>query len=233
MTDEELIKKYQKYKQKRIMVIMMLIFIGIIAILGFFLMSKDKQPSEPEKPSEEVKIDTNPPILELSKEEDSIIVGDTIDYPSYIKTATDDIDGDLLDSVKYNKINTKEEGDFDIVYYVFDSSNNLTQQTLKITINPKPEPEVIEEPEEQPKKEENKDNSSQQQSNNNSNTNNSTKEQQKQEPTVKYFMFTDGYTMTNVVEECAKELKGSGRPGTCEPITDDNGIYLGMKLILK
>ena len=52
-----------------------------------------------------------------------------------------------------------------------------------------------------------------------------------QKPSPKYFLFEDGYTINNVVDACAKELKSYGGSGRCEPITNENGIYLGMKLL--
>ena len=50
------------------------------------------------------------------------------------------------------------------------------------------------------------------------------------EKIVKYFLFKDGYTMLNVSEVCAAELKKTNRTGICSPIQDENGIYLGMML---
>ena len=47
---------------------------------------------------------------------------------------------------------------------------------------------------------------------------------------IKYFLFKDGYTMQNVSEACATELKKTNRTGICSPIQDEDGIYLGMKL---
>ena len=43
-------------------------------------------------------------------------------------------------------------------------------------------------------------------------------------------MFKDGYTMMNVAEKCADELKKTNRKGMCSPLQDENGIYIGMKL---
>lgn len=51
-------------------------------------------------------------------------------------------------------------------------------------------------------------------------------------PVIQDFLFNDGYTMDTVTGACAAALSSSGRSGTCQPIQDANGIYLGMRLIL-
>jgi len=225
MNDDELLIKYKSYKKKRniIIVIISLLLILVILVLSSFSKKEDTNIPTIEKPQEEIKNDEISPVLELEKENDEIEVNTKIDYKKYIKTATDNIDGDLLDQVKYNQIDTSKIGDYEIVYYVFDSSNNMTQKILKITIFEKEEEQSVPEIPKQPSEEKN-------------NTSTPPKKEnpkpEVKEPTVKYFMFTDGYTMGNVVEVCAEELKKSGRSGRCLPITDEKGIYLGMKLEL-
>ncbi len=225
MNDDELLIKYKSYKKKRniIIVIISLLLILVILILSSFPKREENHIIPIENSQAEVKNDEISPVLELEKEIDKIEINTKIDYKKYIKTASDDTDGDLLDQVKYNQIDTSKIGDYEIVYYVFDSSNNMTQKILKITIFEKEEEKV--EPEEPKQPSEEKSNASTPPKKENP-------KQEVKEPTVKYFMFTDGYTMGNVVEVCAEELKKSGRSGRCLPITDDKGIYLGMKLEL-
>ena len=50
-------------------------------------------------------------------------------------------------------------------------------------------------------------------------------------PSNRDFLFVDGYTMDNVGSVCFSALQGSGYAGSCTPIKDANGIYIGMRLI--
>ena len=87
----------------------------------------------------------------------------------------------------------------------------MSKAILKVTINEEEKKEEpIEENKETTPKEESKPNQTTPSKENNSS-------QSKPKPSTKYFLFTDGYTMNNVVDACAK----------------DNGIYLGMKLEFK
>lgn len=231
MSDDELLVLYRKYKKRKFIIISILV---IIAIIVLFIVGHHNNSQQSEMKSRENKKDKKPPILELTTTKTEIEVGNDFDYKSYIKFANDNVDGNIIDKVKYSKINVSKQGTSKVVYYVFDSSNNMTQQILKVrVVNTKSKrnndnshisenKEVIaqkpkEEAEKQPQKENNK---------NEQKTNNA-------EPIIKYFMFSDGYTMDNVVEECAKQLRSSGRSGECQPIQDETGIYLGMKLTLK
>lgn len=51
--------------------------------------------------------------------------------------------------------------------------------------------------------------------------------------TSKSYLFTDGYTISNVAQVCQADLLASGRGGSCHPITDEHGIYIGMELRLQ
>ncbi len=223
MSDEELLNKYKSYKKKRNTII---IIISLLLVLSLLIVSNfpkgDKNILEtPKTHPEEVKKDEISPVLELEKYLDKIEVNDEIDYKKYIKVASDDVDGDITNKVEFNKIDTSQIGTYDIVYYVFDSSNNMTQKTLQMNIIQKQEQVVEETP---IRKEEQSTKPTQPSIDN--------PKQETKEPITRYFMFKDGYTIGNVVEVCAEELKKSNRSGRCLPITDEKGIYLGMKLEL-
>ena len=66
----------------------------------------------------------------------------------------------------------------------------------------------------------------------------STQSQKKQSTTQsstvyknKDFLFTDGYTMENVADAAYAYLKASGRAGSCIPIKNSEGVYLGMRVV--
>lgn len=135
-----------------------------------------------------------------------------------------------------------KEGNYEINIIATDSSGNKSEKKSTITVYKK---EVIKETP-VAKQESNSNPSSKKEESkpsNNNNTSNNTpapkpetppKEETPNNPStekiVKYFLFKDGYTMLNVSEICAAELKKTNRTGICSPIQDENGIYLGMKL---
>ena len=246
MTDEQLLAKYRKYKKKRNIIIISILLIVIISVFIFLSISNTSS-KEDEKPKEitnipEVK-DEIAPEIKLSTNSIEITEGGDIDYLKYIESVIDDKDGDLLENIIYEEIDTSKIGEQKIIYTVSDSSGNTSQEVIIVNIKKKEEPvsppkeNTFSNKVETPKKEESKP------STNNNNTSNNTASPQPETPPqeetpsnpsnekiVKYFLFKDGYTMLNVSEVCAAELKKTNRTGICSPIQDENGIYLGMKL---
>lgn len=47
----------------------------------------------------------------------------------------------------------------------------------------------------------------------------------------KDFLFKDGYTMENVSDAAYAYLKASGKPGSCVPLKNSEGIYIGMRVV--
>lgn len=235
MNDEELLLKYKKYIKKRNLIIIISLLFVCFLIFGilYYLSLQEKHPKDIPIQNEVIEQkDDEAPILELTDAEIKIEVNSELDYKSFIKSVIDKEDGDLKDKVQYSKIDTSKIGEYKILYYVFDSSNNDSQAFLKVIIEDVPkeiQPEIKEEPVVSPPKIENNNNSSKQEKEESKPQQNTTVPSQK--PSTKYFLFEEGYTINNVVDACAKELKSYGGSGRCEPITDENGIYLGMKLI--
>lgn len=60
---------------------------------------------------------------------------------------------------------------------------------------------------------------------------NENKENTKVKLVNKDFLFTDGYTMDNVTQAAQDYLKSSGASGECIPIKDEEGVYIGMRVI--
>ena len=52
-----------------------------------------------------------------------------------------------------------------------------------------------------------------------------------EKPANKDFLFTDGYTMENVTQAAQDYLKSYDFSGECVPIKDNEGVYLGMRVI--
>lgn len=63
-----------------------------------------------------------------------------------------------------------------------------------------------------------------------------TKKAQPQKTSKEYknkdFLFSDGYTMSTVSDAAYNYLKESGKSGECIPIKDDEGLYIGMRVII-
>ncbi len=53
----------------------------------------------------------------------------------------------------------------------------------------------------------------------------------KEKPVNKDFLFSDGYTMENVTEVALDYLKSQNYSGECIPIQDEDGVYLGMRVV--
>lgn len=247
MSDEELLIKYHEYKRKRMIIIsiIVLFFILIAGLILYFHFNNTSSTELEEKPKEEVIVkDEEAPIIKLKIEELELTKGDDINYIDYVESVIDKVDGNLIDELKYEEIDTSIVGEQSIVYSVNDKSGNTSQAILKVIVKEKEEPENQENIPEN-NSTENRQNPPKVESNQKNNTTNTTpKEEPKQtqpvqEPSkndnnsgkiIKYFLFSDGYTMMNVADACASELKKTNRTGMCSPIQDENGIYLGMKL---
>lgn len=101
-------------------------------------------------------------------------------------------------------------------------SNELVETTKEI-----PKTKEIQNTKESEKKTNDKKNNS----NNKSSSNSKKNTNQKNKPPNKDFLFTDGYNMNNVSQAAYEYLNSSGFAGECRPIKDDDGIYLGMRVI--
>lgn len=248
MSDEELLLKYRKYKKKRFIIIggITFLLILIFSVILYFHFNNTSSTEPKVNSKEDVVIkDEDAPIIKLKIKEIEIMKGDDINYKDYIESVEDKIDGNLIEEVQYEMIDTSIVGEHSIIYSVSDKAGNTSQAILKVII--KETEEQVDTNNSKTGSTENKSNSIKNDSDNkNSESKSSQKEEQnsqtpKQEETtkndnntsekiVKYFLFSDGYTMLNVSDACATELKKINRTGMCSPIQDENGIYLGMKL---
>lgn len=248
MSDEELLLKYRKYKKKMFIIIggITFLLILILSVILYFHFNNTSSTEPKVNSKEDVVIkDEDAPIIKLKIKEIEIMKGDDINYKDYIESVEDKIDGNLIEEVRYEMIDTSIVGEHSIIYSVSDKAGNTSQAILKVII--KETEEQVDTNNSKTSSTENKSNSIKKDSDNkNSESKPSQKEEQnsqtpKQEETtkndnntsekiVKYFLFSDGYTMLNVSDACATELKKINRTGMCSPIQDENGIYLGMKL---
>lgn len=244
MNDEELLTMYRRYKKKRLIILLIiltiLLMISMFMFLNFNNTSSNSNSQNNQSLDEEK--DEISPIIKLKVDTIEIMKGGDIDYLSYVESVEDNEDGNLINKLKYEKIDTNKVGEYSIVYHVTDKAGNTSQEVIKVIIR---EPEIVQEPNEtdkgdelqkQPENNNSKPNNSgsnnQEETNQNQTNNNLVVEEpnNNSEKIVKYFLFSDGYTISNVADACATELKKLNRTGICSPLKDENGIYLGMKL---
>jgi len=74
------------------------------------------------------------PVLTLKTDRIQIPLDSSFTYLSYISSATDIHDGDLIKQVSYNTIDTHMIGSQDIVYKVKNSQNQVVSKVLKVDV---------------------------------------------------------------------------------------------------
>lgn len=93
---------------------------------------------EKEKYEEMLKSDEVAPILILTQDKLIMYQGDEINYKSFIKEASDNLEGNLIEKVKYNELDVNKIGEFVVSYEVSDKALNTTKIDLQVIIKEKP-----------------------------------------------------------------------------------------------
>ena len=157
---------------------------------------------------------------------------DHLDPMKYIETVTDEYDGDLLDKLQV-KVSDETNGQQEVVYSVFDSSNNKAEEILLVRWHiPTPVPTTPPKPVKTPAV-----NSKQEKKSSNSTTSNSKPTPKPSEPRTsaerkkgsKTFWFKDGYTIDTAYDACV--VAGSShRKYSCTPQKNSEGLYVSYLL---
>ena len=138
------------------------------------------------------------------------------------KNLTDNSEQELIEINIINEVKTNET-----------TTSNVIDNT-KVKEKQEEQKKTNETPKEETKKEETKEEKSKQETTKKENTQNTTSKENKntsQKPSNKDFLFTDGYTMENVTQAAQDYLKSYSYGGECIPIKDNEGVYLGMRVI--
>ncbi len=93
---------------------------------------------EKEKYEEMLKSDEVAPILILTQDKLVMYQEDAINYKSFIKEASDNLEGNLIERVKYNELDVNKIGEFVVSYEVSDKALNTTKIDLQVIIKEKP-----------------------------------------------------------------------------------------------
>ena len=143
-------------------------------------------------------------------------------YAKY-KQSSNYIDNSIQEETETNIINeniTKEENNTTV------EENTEKQDKVDETPKENTNKEAKEENKKQETKEENKEKTQ------TTTVSDEKKEKNtKEKPANKDFLFTDGYTMDNVTQAAQDYLKSYDFSGECVPIKDNEGVYLGMRVI--
>ncbi|MBP3920135.1 MAG: DUF5011 domain-containing protein [Bacilli bacterium] len=90
------------------------------------------------KYEEMLKSDEIAPVLILTQDKITMYQGDELNYKSFIKEASDNLEGDLTEKVKYQEIDVNKVGEYTIEYEISDTASNTTKAELQVIIKEKP-----------------------------------------------------------------------------------------------
>ncbi len=102
------------------------------------LKAEKEAKAEQEKQIEILKNDEVAPILILKQDKITVYQGDEINYTSFIKEASDNLEGDLTEKVTYEKIDTSKVGEYFLEYEVSDTASNITKARIQIIVKEQP-----------------------------------------------------------------------------------------------
>lgn len=163
-------------------------------------------------------VDTQAPVITLNTHDITLTKGeDVFAAEAYIVNASDNVDGDITDQIH---IDVKDDQiDQTVVYSARDSSGNESTEKLELHWKDPPEPEVvyIETPV---------------YINESTSTGSGAMEStivNENNHGTQNFMFADGYDLDSGYSACAATMSAIGQ-GTCIPLTNDQGLYIGYQL---
>lgn len=90
------------------------------------------------KYEEMLKSDEIAPVLILTQDKITMYQGDELNYKSFIKEASDNLEGNLTEKVKYQEIDVNKVGEYTIEYEISDTASNTTKAELQVIVKEKP-----------------------------------------------------------------------------------------------
>lgn len=202
-------------------------------------------------------VDSVKPVIKVKDDSLTFEVGEMKGINNYYSVSDNyDASKDIKVKVKnIDKLNKNKTGTYKLVIKAWDTSGNTASKKLTVIIkDTKKEQEEKQKEEERKKEEEEKQREAERQqqqqqsqqtqapsTNTNSNVSNSpatsnssaqTQQPSSSTPVTRDYLFSQGYDMSSAPSACQTALMASGRSGSCTPLQDSNGIYLGMRLVL-
>lgn len=197
-------------------------------------------------------VDSVKPVIKVKDDSLTFEVGEMKGINNYYSVSDNyDASKDIKVKVKnIDKLNKNKTGTYKLVIKAWDTSGNTASKKLTVIIkDTKKEQEEKQKEEEEETQREAERQQQQQQSQQtqapSTNTNNSvsnspatsnssaqTQQPSSSTPVTRDYLFSQGYDMSSAPSACQSALMASGRSGSCTPLQDSNGIYLGMRLVL-
>ena len=198
-------------------------------------------------------VDSVKPVIKVKGDSLTFEVGEMKGINNYYSVSDNyDASKDIKVKIKnIDKLNKNKAGTYKLVIKAWDTSGNTASKKLTVIIkDTKKEQEEKQKEEEEEKQREAERQQQQQQStqqsqapstNTNNNVSNSpatsnssaqTQQPISSTPVTRDYLFSQGYDMSSAPSACQSALMASGRSGSCTPLQDSNGIYLGMRLVL-
>lgn len=189
-------------------------------------------------------VDSVKPVINVKDDSLTFEVGEMKGINNYYSVSDNyDASKDIKVKVKnIDKLNKNKTGTYKLVIKALDTSGNTASKKLTVIIK-----DTKKEQEEKQKEEESQQQQQQSQQTQapSTNTNNSvsnspatsnssaqTQQPSSSTPVTRDYLFSQGYDMSSAPSACQSALMASGRSGSCTPLQDSNGIYLGMRLVL-
>ena len=194
-------------------------------------------------------VDSVKPVIKVKDDSLTFEVGKMKGINNYYSVSDNyDASKDIKVKVKnIDKLNKNKTGTYKLVIKAWDTSGNTASKKLTVIIKDtkkEQEEKQKEEEEEKQREAERQQQQSVQQSqatstNDNvssypatSNSSSQTQQPSSSTPVTRDYLFSQGYDMSSAPSACQSALLASGRSGSCTPLQDSNGIYLGMRLVL-
>lgn len=133
---------------KKVKMVFITIFAVILCIVIPLILNKgvvqrkleayNQEQKEKEQYEAMLKADEVAPILILTQDKITLYQGDELNYKSFVKEASDNLEGDLTDKVIYEELDINKVGEYVVEYEVRDTASNVTKAELQVIIKEKP-----------------------------------------------------------------------------------------------
>lgn len=84
--------------------------------------------------SVEISKKNNAPVIEVVADNVTITQNSQLDYSELLVSADDSEDGNIIENVTHNNVDTSIAGSQNLVYTVTDSDGNTASKTIKVTV---------------------------------------------------------------------------------------------------
>ena len=189
-------------------------------------------------------VDSVKPVINVKDDSLTFEVGEMKGINNYYSVSDNyDASKDIKVKVKnIDKLNKNKTGTYKLVIKAWDTSGNTASKKLTVIIkDTKKEQEEKQREAERQQQQQQSQQTQAPSTNTNNNVSNSpatsnssaqTQQPSSSTPVTRDYLFSQGYDMSSAPSACQSALMASGRSGSCTPLQDSNGIYLGMRLVL-